>query len=435
MTLAEWQVQLGVGQAELSHLVDYRILRQVDSGPFVLSFVGIVVFANRLLFAQPKFGDASSFDLAATLRILRAYFARSAGRRPSVDIQRDPEFGNSDVLREFDALTALQDWFSTHGLYRREQAITGARGRPHWVKTVARAPALVMQGAVVYPTTVAERREGVLNDISGLQASALVLLLSRYGLPVPAAVRNAELATGSAIDQWPLDVDTRNYYERRLANEQRSVYRSDTLRLFKILRELLSTRLAQPLGQPQIYGTTAFYSVWEDACRTGLGQDIPADSVAQIAQPTWWVHTTTGAKTQISQSQVPDLVVLRNGWVVILDAKYYYPFPHSRPGGPDIVKQIYYAESLNYPAERVLSIFVLPKPGATIPVLLGYATIEQAQRPFGRIEAWGIDPRAILTEYPTVSASRSNTLIDAILSSRDAVAKLVAQPPANISSQ
>lgn len=435
MTLAEWQLRLGVGQAELSHLVDCRILRQVESGPFTLSFVGIVVFANGLLFAQPKFGDESSFDLVATLRILRAYFARSTSRRPSVDIQRDPEFGNSDVLREFDALAGLQDWFFAHGLYRREQAITGARGRPHWVKTVAKAPALVMQGAVVYPTTVAERREGVLNDISSLQASTLMLLLSRYGLPVPAAVRNAGLAAGSAIDRWPLDVDTRNYYERRLATEQRSVYRSDTLRLFKTLRELLSTRLAQPLGLPQIYGTTAFYSVWEDACRTGLGQDIPADSVASIAQPTWSFYTSTGAKTQISQSQVPDLVVMRNGWAVILDAKYYYPFPRSRPGGPDIVKQLYYAESLTHTAEKILSVFILPKPGATTPQLLGYATIELAKRSFDRVEAWGIDPRALLIEYPTVSTSRSNALIDAILTNRDAVAKFVAQPPTNISGQ
>ncbi|GHC08945.1 LlaJI family restriction endonuclease [Thermomonas carbonis] len=429
--LPEWGSCLGIDATTLKHLIHLRILRETISGDFVLSFAGIVIFSDRVLFAKPKFGDEIAIDLGGLLRVLRAYFTRSASRRPTLDYTRDPEFGSADVLREFDALIGLQEWFYAHGLYRSEQTRSSDRGRPHWVKTVARAPALVMQGSVVYPSTVGVRTEGVLNDISALQASLLRLLLLRYGFPVPAAIRNAELATGAAIDKWPLDEDARKYYQRRLQIEQRNVYRSDTLRLFKILRELLGTQLAEPTAQAQIYGTTAFYSVWEDACRTGVAQDLDPASVTSIGQPTWWVPES-GGKSPISQGQTPDLIVLRDEWLLVLDAKYYFPFPQGRPGGPDIIKQVYYAESLGHTEGKVLSVFLLPRPGAKAPEFLGYATIEGAQRAFDRVEAWGLDPELLLRDYPNLSPSRSNSLIDFIVASRSRVNELVDQPPTGV---
>lgn len=432
LALSGWAARIGVREADLGHLFEAKILRPTESGRFVLSFVGVVIFTDCLLFAQPKFGDASPLDLSDTLHILRSYFARSHVRHPLADRHRDPEFGDDEILREFDALVGLRDWFSAYGLYRREQAQVSDRGRPHWVRTIARRSALIMQGAAIYPSVISERREGVLNDISALQSGVLRQLLQRYGLPVPDAIRHADLATGMAIPSWPMEPDARKYYERRLANEQRSVYRTDTLHLFKLLREVLDSRLASPSIQPQVYGTTAFYAVWEDACRTGVGSDITPESVATLGQPTWWTQDDVGTKTRHSQAQIPDLLVMRDPWLLILDAKYYYPFPEARPGGPDIVKQIYYAESLQHLPANVLSVFLLPLPGAVMPRFLGYATIEGARQPFGNVEAWGLDPAFVLSAYPSVSASRANGVIEAILNQRGRVAEFIDQVPAGV---
>nr|WP_249180539.1 LlaJI family restriction endonuclease [Burkholderia ambifaria] len=429
--MVEWADRLRVNRRELLELVEAKILRaDSESDSFRLTFVGIVVFTNSLLFAQPKFGDASPIGLPELLRILRAYFARSGLRRPSVDRIRDPEYGNGDVLREFDALLGLRDWYFAHGIYRRDQGRVSDRGRPHWAKTIAKRNPLLVQGSAVYPSVIAERREGALNDISALQVGVLRHLLDRYGFEVPASLVHAEEATGTTIFEWPLPDNQRSYHLRRLSAEQRNAFRTDMLHLFRLLRESLDSRLAGATPRLQIYGTTAFYAVWEDACRVAIDGHISSDPASLVGQPVWWALDPTGTKAKYEATQLPDIIVVRGDWHVIVDAKYYYRFPQSHPGAPDIIKQFYYMESLCAPSEHILSVFLLPVPGATSPAFLGYATIEGAYRAFDRIEAWGIDPILALRLYASHSARDKEHWIDIILSQRKRVAEVIDQAPA-----
>ncbi|MHB1272804.1 MAG: LlaJI family restriction endonuclease [Rhodanobacter sp.] len=429
---AEWTGRLRINHREFTSLIDARILRTEDSGDFRLTFVGIVVFTSSLLLAQPKFGDASPMGLQEVLRILRIYFARCSLRRPSVDRMRDPEYGNGEVLREFDALLGLRDWFFAHGVHRREQAQASGHGRPHWVKTIAKKTPVLIQGSAVYPSVIAERREGVFNDVSALQVGVLRCLLGRYGFEVPSALVNAEQATGMVISHWPLPDNQRSYHLRRLAIEQRSAFRTDTLHLFKLLREVLGSRLAGAAPRLQIYGTTAFYAVWEDACRVVIEDHASPDPVSMVGQVVWRARNPAGSKIRYETTQIPDIIVVRDTWRLIIDAKYYYRFPASHPGVPDIIKQFYYMESLRVTSERVLSVFLLPMPGAVEPMFLGYATIEGAHRTFGNIEAWGVDPASLLSQYVSASTRGKDDLIEPILAQRERVAELVNEAPANV---
>lgn len=430
---AAWVDVLGVCPEDIENLVASRILRLGDRGNLELTFVGIIVFNNSLLFARPKFDLAGHLSMGEVIRVLRDYFLRSGSRRPVVDKLREPEYGDTEVLREYDASLRLLAWFNDHGVFRREQSITSNRGRPHWVKTVAKCSPVLMQGSAIYPAVIAERREGMLNDISALQIGILRKLLQRYGVSDPeGAIEHAEQATGSIVESWPIPEDRRTYFERRLAIEQRSVYRTDALQLLKLMQELLSTRLAAASPQPQIYGTTAFYSVWEDACRTAMGVERDMEPAISLAQPVWWTYGENG-KLAYEHRQIPDIVLVREQWHLIADAKYFYPFPASRPGWPDIVKQLYYAESLRVPQVQVRSIFLLPLEGKDSPTFLGYSTVEGANRTFAVIEAWGLDPIAALLAYPRVSASSANDLIGRILSKgRQYVTELISQAPAHV---
>lgn len=429
---SEWSSRLRVSDPDLKYLINARVLRPGEGNRLDLTFVGIVVFKNSLLFAPPKFDGCQSFGLPELLRILRDYFGRSASRRPVIDNVYDPEYGNNEVLREFDALQRIQEWFFAHGLYRREQTQVSDQGRPHWVKTIAKRSPILIQGAAIYPQVIAERREGVLNDISALQVGMLRRLLERYGIIVPGAVEHAERATGSIVQLWPIPDDQRTYLDRRLALEQRSIFRTDSLQLLRLLRELLGSRLAGTDSKPQIYGTTAFYSVWEDACRIFIGADCQVDPVSSIGQPVWWARSNKGEKARYEQAQIPDIVIVRGVWNLIVDAKYYYRFPASRPGGPDIVKQLFYMEALRSPRANVLSVFLVPFPGVGKPQFLGYSTIEGAHRQFPKIEVWGLDPAQVFAKYPAVLAHGTDDLIDFILSQRDSVAEFVGQTPTHI---
>ncbi|WP_227458826.1 LlaJI family restriction endonuclease [Cupriavidus pauculus] len=424
LKMVEWANRLRINRGEVLDLIEAKILRADSDGVrFRLAFVGIVVFTNSLLFAQPKFGDVSPIGLSELLRILRAYFARSGLRRPSVDRMRDPEYGDGEILREFDALLGLRDWYFAHGIYRRDRGRISGYGRPHWAKTIAKRDPLLVQGSAVYPSIIAERREGALDDISSLQLGVLRHLLHRYGFEVPTSLVHAEEATGTTVFEWPLPDNQRNYHLRRLSTEQRNAFRTDMLHLFRLLRESLDSRLAGARPRLQIYGTTAFYAVWEDACRVALDGHASPDPATLVGQPVWWAFDPAGTKVKYEATQLPDIIVVRENWHIVVDAKYYYRFPQAHPGAPDIIKQFYYMDSLCASAEHVLSVFLLPVPGATAPAFLGYATIERAHRAFDRIEAWGIDPTLALTLYASHSTRSKDHWIDTILSQRKRVAE------------
>lgn len=434
LTLAEWESRLAISRNELQYIVDNRILRLREGGGYVLMLVGIAVFRDRILFGYPKFGAGATFDLSQTLSILCGYFARSNKRTAVVDQYRDPEFGNTSLLREFDVLSGLLKWFATHGVYRRELARASTTGRPHWTRTIAKQQPLVVQGQAVYPSVVAERRHGALNEISSLQMGILIRLLERYGLPVPQVARQAELAIGSIVGAWPLGADERAYYQRRVAREQRDVFRTDALNLLSLLAAALGSRLADGAAGPQVFGTLAFYSVWEDACRVGVG-GYETGLSDTLRHPTWYLPGRGRARQSYIHKQIPDLMLVRDECLLIVDAKHYYPFPEERPGGPDVIKQMYYAESMQHAYPSVRLLFLLPQPGAVPPRFLGYATIDGLGRAFPNVEAWGIDPDRLFANYPALSAGHANAIIGTILDHRNAVAKFVGQPPTGVGTQ
>lgn len=232
-------------------------------------------------------------------------------------------------------------------------------------------------------------------------------LSRRYGLPVSDELRTAALATGSSIDTWPLPPGAQQYHLKRVLAEKRVQFRSDNLRLLMLLEQLLEARMATPDRRVQIFGTTAFYAVWEDGCRLLFdGLNKPSDA---IGHPTWRLPGNAGEIVE-DVKQLPDIVVVRDDRLFILDAKYYFPFLESRPGAPDIVKQIYYAEAVATPTwSTIRSLFILPVNGAWSPQHLGNAAIEGSARKFPVVEAWGIEPRVVFAAYPNAPSAAEKT--------------------------
>lgn len=153
MSASDWCSQLGVERGDLDSLLAAGVLRAQRSGLLALELVGMVLFNSSCLHARPKYAGADSFDLAATLVVLRGYFSRSDKRAPLTDEYRFPQFQDLDVLREFDALIALREWFALHGFYRQRVEMRSTGGRPNWARTIARQSPLVIQGSVLYPAT------------------------------------------------------------------------------------------------------------------------------------------------------------------------------------------------------------------------------------------------------------------------------------------
>jgi hypothetical protein len=303
-----------------------------------------------------------------------------------------------EVLREFDAVVALREWFALHGLYRQEVEKRSTIGRPNWARTVVKQSPLVTAGSILYPAVESERRHDAFNDITALQVGLMLTLSKRYGLPISEGLRSATLAAGASIDSWPLAPTVQQFLQKRVLAEMRVQFRSDNLRLLTLLERILGSRLATRNRKIEIFGTTAFYSVWEDGCRVLFGgMDKPSDSIGQPV----WRYTVNDEEFVDHLEQLPDIVIARNKELFILDAKYYFPFSHSKPGAPDIVKQIYYTEAVaDGTWSSVRSLFILPMNGAWSPKYLGCAAIQGSARSFPAVESWGIEPKVVFACYP-----------------------------------
>ncbi|OWY32671.1 hypothetical protein CEJ45_20750 [Herbaspirillum aquaticum] len=431
----EWLQRLGINSEEFKFLVNSKIFRAEESASYQLSFVGIVIFSNSLLLALPKFCDVQNISMQRILEILKVYFRRSQKRRPITDQRRDPEFGNEQILREYDAMYALRDWFFHHGIYRRDEAETGKSGKVHWAKTISKRIPLLSRSGVVYPEVIGERKVSTFNEISSLQIEILQYLLKRYDEDLPLQVSQAQQSQENYLLRDILHPNKRPFLLRRLALEKREVYQSEKVRLLDLLTQIVDSRLAESASQPQIYGTTAFYSVWEDVCRSVLCGTAPLDPESLLGEPVWKIPLERGEVKTYRMRQIPDMVLIRNSWRFIIDAKYYYRFPFSHPGAQDIVKQFYYLDSMQPTSDQIASIFLLPLPGAHKAQFLGIATIENGQRNFGSIEAWGLDPVMLLNHYVAQSPAGHNSLIDPILLARANMSEMRSQAPAFVSSQ
>lgn len=344
-----------------------------------------------------------------------------------MDAMRDVHFAGHEGLREYDALESLTDWYHSHGIYRRQQTRFDTSGAVHWARTVARRQPLTAQGSVLYPNHVALRREDALNDISAIQAMVTVQLMRRYGRPVPDSLRHLAIAKGHTLDEWPLPASRANYLVRQIEAERRVTFQTESLALLSALQSALAESTTARLTRPQVFGTTAFYAVWEDACRV-LFESFAIN--VQLARPTWHVQTNS-RWLSLEHDQRPDFLFGGGQCLYIGDAKYYYPFPQSRPGAPDIVKQVYYAESMPK-GNNLRSLFLLPEPSVETARYLGTATIEAGSRKFISTEAWGLATDLVFRGYLSPSREYARLILRLLDSGRPQMPEHLTKSPPSV---
>lgn len=401
----------------IDDLVAKKILRPSLSGGFSLHFVGLLIYPTTAYLVYPKFEGGDQIGIHLILKILRFYFSRSSIRKPSYDSMRDPEFNSPEALREYDIMIKLYEWFLANGQYKREIVTRSTTGRVDWARTIAKFAPLISSSGVIYSDQVTTRRLSDSNHISIIQTRILRLLLEKYQIQATHLIQPDDDNKHDFLRSWPPEEHELIVLRRLISSERSVVYRTDAIRLLKLLDDALTVSVGRP-NQPLVFGTTAFYAVWEDACRVVFGE-ICDENKELLGQPNWHVPNANGTITTYTHSQIPDFLVKRDKQFFIFDAKYYSPFPSIRPGAPDIIKQIYYAEALNVPPDYgpPRSIFILPGVHDQDIEFLGQASVTQAARSFPTVEAWGVNPLKLIDFYLSTSSSYAEVFFDILLAS------------------
>lgn len=399
---AEWRERLDITGAEFDTLVAARVLRPLPGEAlFRMEFVGVAMTTRGSIKVTPRVLGPEAYSFATLLQLMRRYFLRSAERRPYETASEELHHEDDRVTREFDAFLALLSWYHEHGLYRHERKILIAGGgRPDWQRTFARSPVLHCDNGVFYDRPVGGRRGAYPTIICSLQLYFLDQLCKRYGFAPPPSLE-AGMLWSLPLQVDPADERGRATLVHALHIERRTVFRSDKLRLLDLLLALLevSGQSSEPKGI-RLYGTTAFFRVWEDACRHYFSSNN-LSKLDDLAQPQWHLRDAEGSwQSDAGGHQQPDIALRKGDVRVVLDAKYYFPFPKSRPGWADIVKQLYYRDCLPEESGEVVNAFLLPGTTEACFAFAGYVSVEASgARSYPPIEAWLLNSQNVLDCY------------------------------------
>ncbi|WP_397505741.1 LlaJI family restriction endonuclease [Qipengyuania sp. R86523] len=424
-TAQAWRDELGLNLAAWDGLVAEGVFapaRNGRSSEVILQFVGLIGLPDRLLACMPRVEVTSTDPVLWLRRVLSTYFVRET-RRSRDDATVDLQNRDKSLFREIDALATLLGFFSERGLHQRSTTSSNHRGSGavDWSSTLTRCEPLIANGQPIYVEPRRWLRTTETNEISRLQAAATVWLAHKYEVPVPPGLIEATAG---------MDVQDRMASERAafdlalLARERSVTYLSSDLRLLDALEAVISnSRDMSGVAAVKLFGTTAFALVWEDALRDLFGDDA---SLSSLGQANWYdVHDGALAPPRQAASRRLDLMIHHKGEILLLDAKYHYPFPDTRPGWADIIKQIYYAELLVKDAHApVRNAFLLPKAGKHLK-LASLVRIEGAAREFAPIEAWTLDPSWVFSAYGDGDMARRSSACDAFMTARDEVAKVL----------
>lgn len=424
-TAAAWCDELGLDGATWTDLVTDGVFSQTRGdrrGLMQLVFVGLVGLDESLVACMPRFDLQVPEPVNWLRRVLGIYFSRES-RRSRDDALLELHFRDEGVFREIDALATLLGSFVERGLYRRAVAASSplGSGTIDWASTLRRCDPLVSNGRPLYPEPYRWERRDTTNEISLLQAATTAWLARRYEIRWPPGLADAVA---------DIDLDARMLPERApfdlalLARERVVTYLAADLRMLDALEAIVSRRRRiDGARRARLHGTTAFALVWEDALRDLFGDDKAGVSLGQAN----WYDFAQGALSgpYTAPDRRLDLLVRHGSATLLMDAKYHYPFPASRPGWSDIIKQIYYSESLSRDAEGpVRNAFLLP--GGDNPMTFaGLVRVEEAARTFPPVEAWTLSPNWVFSSYGDSDPARQARTRDTIIAARDKVAEML----------
>jgi hypothetical protein len=411
LTKDEWLEALEMSPAEWQTLNDQRILCP-RSKKYYLNFVGLIATERSCIVSIPKYygGVCStvvqSDAIETVLKVLETYFAEGRGRAVRSQELQELFFQDETPLKEREVAETLLRWYAANGLYRHEErgVSTSFQGRTDWTRTLSRSQPVHSASGDVYATPFQQTRLKQTNEVTNIQASVLVHLSEKYRLVGTNVSTNSDITLFANIQPELLRKEAARFASI-VNRELRSVFRSDTIQMLLALKAFLEN--LQGLGGVaalHLYGTSSFHVLWERACSVAFGNQAD-ELAARLSQPKWHFNASklTGrSHVYDGGRQIPDVITTVGRKYLILDAKYYYPLPSDRCGWEDIVKQLFYRESLETASMKVLNGLLFPalsEPSISRPARIFMSRNGLPDKRYRHIDVYIVNPRKVFEAY------------------------------------
>lgn len=390
-------------QKELTDLVDEDI-QIIDENAgnddcyYVFTYVGVITFGNRVIKVYPKYILSEKEPLEKMKQIVKVLERYSHSEEQIINLfNGDGDNCSFNILAVI--LYLLNDYYE-YGVYNNTEDILEVNGEGDilWNRTIDDGFAIIEGGRPYYAELITHRSiDDEMDYFKRLHECVLTTCSEQ--LHDAGLEELFEIETVNLSDEIVEDFGEKEYILERIMKELNVQFNTHR----QILLKTLYTYIAQDrkmLDDNQgisMFGTTAFYSVWEKACAVVFGNKLgmPIGQIPMkkplaagynrktklidlIEKPKWcgegFVHET-------KDTLIPDLIAINEydgqDWFIIFDAKYYLiqleknRLLRGNPGVSDVVKQYMYQLAYkNFLADHHIAVikncFLMPTEGNEI---------------------------------------------------------------------
>lgn len=398
----------------------------LSQAEYAFCYVGMYACNDCMVYILPKYADTQKLAipefsgdnfinsperrelLIQVLKAIRRYHSRRLESEQHAE-QENP------ISNDLALLVTIVSDFAEHGEYRDEHQLeqVNGPGRHMWSHTINKKLALIQHESPIYTDIITRQRTREHNNPITLLHRRIVsecyASLAQFGL-----TELLDLPANSVEESPAPENNSEDYLLYLVESELSRQFDSRRRHILNLLKAYLSSQSSrQQDSEPEYaFGCSSFHMLWEDACRTVLGEDISGQ--LQIKSPVW------SMKQQVHEapaSLIPDMIFSTEHGTWIMDAKYYLPLPGRAgnlplglPGTSDITKQFLYQQALLRPeahhnSGRIIrqplhNAFLMPAPlSAPADQVQHYATVSMPLFPQLKIEVLQVAPHALFACY------------------------------------
>lgn len=383
-------------------LSQYPEICVVNEKSFQFKFTGVVVINDIPVIVFPKnytlpseykaiIGEASTL-----IRVLLRY-----RNEPNHEIEEnvflfgDKRNNNSRITT---AIKIMED-YKTYGYIRRDVEISSKskKGRIDWAATVNKTIPTINHNKVIYDDPII-RCSMVDNEniVYRLHKYVVSQCIHMWGWLF--GIREVR---DSSINLKLNDIKDALYL---LTKELRNVYVQREINVINMMIAYLTAQAGNDKKLcKEILGTQYFSFIWEAICGYLFNNKYPMLK-RLVPQPEWQSDVVGG---RISQR--PDIFTTREKYLYIIDAKYYN-YKMNLPGWHDVVKQLFYRQTVMLNLTKQKGIKLLPKdtvvknvflfPGEENDLLkfIGRVFVNDIDE-LGEVKAFAINQRTAMETY------------------------------------
>lgn len=325
---------------ELIHQLVYNEMCSVKEKKIKFKVTGIIIYRDTFIIIFPKGYRVPKDEIgiqehAHTLvQVLLKY------RKEKVLSPEEMEMlgGNDGQFNEslYTSHLLITD-FTQNGPLKKEMKIKYSvpTGNIDWAATINKKQPIFSGQSVIYTDTISRKTISDRNHLLlKIHSYCVYKSVVKYGWLFGLSLEDLNLD----VQKLPCDI---SIAINILTNELNSTFVERDMIVIKMLREfLLGIELETNEDKLDILVTPYFHNVWEVICSNNFNNQYGILKPI-IPKLNWEIDSAARV-----QSQRPDIMVLREEKLYVLDAKYY-DIDANLPGWPDVVKQLFYTFTIH----------------------------------------------------------------------------------------